>query len=166
MDINVPAILEQLKALVAENASLQSTIGEMKDFTALRENELRTLKLEIATIAETKSKLDNQSLELEILQDHMDSLQQKAAGAKNIETGLRQEMSKSISEHHQLENLQHQYTYLQAQFEALQNQLQEANNRNLILQQQTSRMAEKESLLANAFLERDEWKALAELRKG
>ncbi len=166
MDFDVPAILEQLKALVAVNASLQSTIDETKDFTAMRENELRTLKVEIAAMAETKSKLDNQAMELEILQDYMDSLQQKAAGAKNIETGLRQEMSKSISEHHQLENLQHQYTYLQAQFEAVQNQLQEANNRNLMLHQQTSSIAEKESLLADAILERDEWKALAELRKG
>ncbi len=165
MDINVPAILEQLKTLVSENASLQSTIDEMKDFTAVRENELRTLKVEIATIAETKSQLDNQAMELEILQDYMDSLQQKAAGAKNIETGLRQEISNSISQQHQLENLQHQYTYLQVQFEELQNQLQEASNRNLVLHQQTSRMAEKESLLADALLERDEWKALAELRK-
>ena len=164
MKTDGPDLLQQIKSLVAENVHLKSRLDELQSYTAFKEQEVQELKLKIAAGTETKSKLDNQLLEIEILQNYMAGLQQKAAGAVNRELDLEQQIGNDISEHHQFQDLQQQYIYLQAQLTDLQDQLQECNSRNVVLQQETSRMAVQESLLADAQQERDEWKALVKLK--
>jgi len=158
-------LVKQIKHLQSENVSLKARLEEYQLNAAFKEKEMLELKLKIATGNEIKSRLDNQVMELELLQNYMGDLEQQAEGAAAREMELQQQAGSSVNVRHQLSDLKQQYTYLQTQLTSLQTQLQELNIRNLLLQQQSSRIAELESFLADAEQERDEWKALAELKK-
>jgi len=158
-------LLKQIKHLHSENVFLKARLEEYQFNADLREKEMLELKLKIASAGEVKSRLDNQVMELELLQNYMGDLEQEAEGAASREMELQQQVGSSVSVRHQLSDLKQQYAYLQTQLSNLQAQLQELNMRNLLLQQQTSRIAELESFLADAEQERDEWKELAELKK-
>jgi chromosome segregation ATPase len=158
-------LLNKVKQLVAENTSLKARLEEYQYSIVSKEKELHELKLTIANSNEIRSSLDNKIFELELLQNYMGDMEKEAAGAVNREQELRQQVGHAISVSHQLQDLKQQYTYLQTQVTDQQTQLQELNNRNLLLQQQTSRIALLETLLADAEQERDEWKALAGLKE-
>ena len=164
MNAEHPSLLSQLKQLRAENASLRATLNELQNYTASKEKEIQQLKLQTIGRAETESQLDNQALEVSILQDVIDSMEQKAVGTANREAGLEQQIRSDISEHHQMQDLLQQYAALQLQLEELQGQLHTAEERNFLLHNQTSLMAGQESSLANMQHERDEWKAIALLK--
>lgn len=158
-------LLNQFKHLVAENQSLKVRLEEYQYYTSIKDKEIQELRLQIASNNEAKSRLDNQVMELELLQNYMDDMEPVAAGAVNRELDLQQEVGHCISLKHKLDHLKQQYTFLQTQSTDLQGQLQELKNRNLLLQQETSRIAELQSLLADAEQERDEWKALSAFKE-
>ena len=162
MDIKVNAgLLDQIRHLVSENESLKGRLGEYQYNTSIKEIAIQELRLQIASSNETKSRFDNQAMELELLQNYMGDMEQEITGAENWELDLHQQARHGIGLKHQFDDLKQQYIFLQTQLTDLQTQLQESKKRNLLLQQESSRIAELESLLADAEQERDEWKALS-----
>jgi predicted nucleic acid-binding Zn-ribbon protein len=156
---------DSLKHLVAENESLKARLDEYQYTIVIKQKEILELRLQIANDNEIKSNLDNQVIELELLQNYISDMDKEAAGTANKGMDFHQQAAGSINVKDQLYDLKQQYTYLQTQLTDLQTQLQELGNRNLLLQQQTNRIAELESFLADAEQERDEWKALANLKE-
>ena len=156
---------DSLKHLVAENESLKARLDEYQYTIVSKQKEILELRLQIAADNEIKSNLDNQVMELEVLQNYIGDMDQAAAISANRAISLQQNTVNSANVKDQLYYLKQQYTSMQTQLTNLQTQLQELNNRNLLLQQQSSRIAELESFLADAEQERDEWKALAGLKE-
>lgn len=154
----------QIKQLVAENTNLRARLEENEFNTTIKEWERLDMKQQIVNGTELTSRLDNQAMELELLQNYMDALS-KEEGILNRPIDLQQLSGESVGFKHQLEDLQQQYNYLKINVADLQHQLQDLKNRNLLLQQQASQIAELESRLADAEQERDEWKALAALKE-
>ena len=156
---------DSLKHLVAENESLKARLDEYQYTIVSKQKEILELRLQIAADNEIKSNLDNQVMELEVLQNYIGDMDQAAAVSANRAISLQQNTGNSANVKDQLYDLKQQYTSMQTQLTNLQTQLQELNNRNLLLQQQSSRIAELESFLADAEQERDEWKALVDLKE-
>lgn len=154
----------QIKQLVAENTNLRARLEENEFNTTIKEWERLDMKQQIVNGTELTSRLDNQAMELELLQNYMDALS-KEEGILNRPMDLQQLSGAGVGFKHQLEHLQQQYNYLKINVADLQHQLQDLKNRNLLLQQQASQIAELESRLADAEQERDEWKALAALKE-
>ena len=88
--------------------------------------------------------------ELQQLQQGIAQLKQQAEESFYAGTSRHLRAGETVSMNQQLENLKLQYTSLQVQLSEVQAQCLELNNRNLLLQQNTSRIAELESLLENA----------------
>jgi len=154
----------QIKQLVAENTNLRARLEENEFNTTIKEWERLDMKQQIVNCTELTSRLDNQAMELELLQNYMDAFS-KEEGIQNRPMDLQQLSGEGVGFKHQLEDLQQQYNYLKINVADLQHQLQDLTNRNLLLQQQASQIAELESRLADAEQERDEWKALAALKE-
>ena len=154
----------QIKQLVAENTNLRARLEENEFNTTIKEWERLDMKQQIVNGTELTSRLDNQAMELELLQNYMDALS-KEEGILNRPIDLQPLSGDSVGFKYQLEDLQQQYNYLKINVADLQYQLQDLKNRNLLLQQQASQIAELESRLADAEQERDEWKALAALKE-
>ena len=165
MDTSNIDLLKQFKHLVAENESLKARLDEYQYIITIKEKEILELRLQIANDNEIKSLLDNQVMELELLQNYIGDMDQEEEGSGKTEMYMQQQGGISVNVKHQLYKLKQQYTYLQTQLNDLQILLQELNNRNLLLQQQASRIAELESFLADAEQERDEWKAPSNLKE-
>jgi chromosome segregation ATPase len=153
---------DSLKHLVAENESLKERLNEYQYTIIVKEKEILELRLQLARDNEIKSHLDNQAMELELLQSYIVDIDHQTAESDSSQIHLHQQANDPI---HQLQDLKQQYAYLQTQLTELQTRLQELTNRNLLLQQQTNTIAELESFLADAEQERDEWKALANLKE-
>lgn len=158
-------LLIQLKQLVSENANLRARLEEYEFNTTIKEREMLDMKQQIVNSNELTSRLDNQVIELELLQNYMDDLSKEKEGAINRQMDLQQLPGHGVGFKHQLEDLQQQYKYVKIHVEDLQVQLQDLKTRNLLLQQQASQIAELESRLADAEQERDEWKALSTLKE-
>lgn len=152
------SLINKIKYLVAENESLKERINECEFIVASRQKIIQELKLQMNENNDVKSRLDEQVMELENLQVSIDKIIAFNPGSFQPHS-LRNDLSHQLIEHQQ------QFTYLQTQLSDLQSQLQELKNRNLLLQQQSGRVAELESLLADAEQERDEWKVLAKLKE-
>jgi len=158
-------LLKQIKHLAAERESLLSQINEYGYIIDIRDEQIELLEKQNAEATELRSVADNQLNELQSLQNHIGRLQQQAEGATNREVNLEFLVAESVSVEQQLADLQEQYTYLQVQLSDMQLQLNEIQNRNLLLQQQNSRVAELESLLEDARLEIEALKAQAAFKE-
>ncbi|WP_301924472.1 hypothetical protein [Ferruginibacter sp.] len=152
------SLINKIKYLVAENESLKERINECEFIAASRQKIIQELKLQMNENSDVKSQLDEQVMELENLQVSIDKIIAFNPGSFQPHS-LQNDLSHQLIEHQQ------QFTYLQTQLSDLQSQLQELKNRNLLLQQQSGRVAELESLLADTEQERDEWKVLAKLKE-
>ena len=158
-------ILNKIKHLAAENESLKAMLQEYQYNISLKEKIIQELNLQIDSSNEAKSLLDNQAAELEFLQNYLGDAKQDMAGSVNREWYLTPQPGKEVGLKYQLKHLIQQETFLQTQLAAMQIRLQELTTQNLLLQQETSRIASLQMLLADAVQERDEWKALAALRE-
>jgi chromosome segregation ATPase len=143
-------LLTAFKNLLADNNSQAARLEECAKIIESRDKEIDMLQTMLSEADEYRSSLDIQLKELKDLQRYIDDLQQQAAGSAHLATGGKKQVGVAVSLELQLQNLRMEYTYLQSQLTDLQTQAQELNKRNLLLQQQTSRIAELESLLENA----------------
>ena len=139
---------EEYKSLLALNSSLAARLEEHAGIIRDRDNEIAMLQSMLTEANAYRSNLDNQVFELKEVQQSIQQLQQQLEGTSYI--GTNTFTGTAVSMDQQVDNLKFQYTYLQTQLNDLQKQLVELNKRNLVLQQQTSRIAELESLLENA----------------
>ncbi len=152
------SLLNKVKYLVAENESLKARINECEFIAANKQKTIQELKLQMNENSEVRSRLDEQIMELENLQVSINKIIAHNPGSQQPQS-LQDDLRHQLNEHQQ------QFTYLQTQLSDLQSQLHELKKRNLLMQQQSGRIAELESLLADAEQERDEWKALAKLKE-
>ncbi|MEP7108590.1 MAG: hypothetical protein ABI760_11420 [Ferruginibacter sp.] len=143
-------LLASFKKLLAENKSLEVRLKECTKIINSRDSEIEMLQMMLSEANEYRSSTDSQLKELKELQGYVNDLQQQVAGTTYMVTGREQQITAPDSAGHQLEKLKTAHAYLQSQLTDLQSQLLEINKRNLLLQQQTSRIAELESLLGNA----------------
>ncbi len=158
-------LVAQVKQLVAENINLGIKLNEHEFTAAFKEREMLEMKQQIVTGNELISKLDTQVIELELLQNYMDDLSNEKEGGINREMNFQQHPYHVTDFKYQLDDLKQQNNYLQIQVADLQAQMQELSNRNLLLQQQVSRVAELESHLVDEEQQSNKWKALAALKK-
>jgi len=149
------------KKLLAENKSQEARLQEYTKIINSRDHEIEMLQTMLSESNAYRSSIDNQLHELSDLKKFIGDLQQQVAGAVYTTTGRQQQLSDTVSVEQQLKNLRLEYTLLQSQLTDLQAQLLDANNRNLLLQLQTSRIAELESLLEIAEQEAVKWKQQA-----
>ncbi len=143
-------LLTAIKKLVAENKSQEERLEYYAKTIESRDKEIEMLQSMLTDANEYRSGLDNQVMELKDLQYFLTDLQQQVAGTSFNTNDGQQKVSGAVSMEEQHESLKQEYAFLQSQVKDLQQQLQEMNSRNLQLHQQTSRIAELESLLANA----------------
>lgn len=143
-------LLTAFKKLLAENKSQEARLEDYAKIINSRNNEIDMLQTMISDANEYRSTMDNQVKELKDLQGYISNLQQLVEGASNMTTGGQHQSGSNGSAGRQLENFKLNSAYSQSQITDLQTQLLDMNKRNLLLQQQNSRIAELESLLANA----------------
>jgi ppGpp synthetase/RelA/SpoT-type nucleotidyltranferase len=149
-------LLVAIKKLVAENKSLETRLEDCLKIIEGRDFEIELLQTMLTEANEYRSTLDSQVKELNDLQQYLSGLQKQEAQATFMINGGYQQAGTIVSIERQFENLSMAYTNLQSQLTGLQSQLLEMNKRNLLLQLQTGRISELESLLENVEREKDE----------
>jgi hypothetical protein len=152
-------LLSKIKHLTAENESLKERITECELIAAARQKTILELKLQLSENSEVKSRLDEELSSTAALKNLINNIVTDDSGS-----GFQADTGKDDLKY-QLEEQLRQFAQLQSKLSDQQLQLQDISNRNLQLQQQSGRVAELESLLTDAEQERDEWKALCNLRK-
>src|SRR5258705_2195737 len=105
----------QLNHFIAENESLKAQLEEYRYILDTREQQIESLRRKMGDIIQSKSNIDNQLEELDILQDHIDLLKRQSEGYTEREMDLEKQVSYAVSTEHQLEDARQQYTYLQTQ---------------------------------------------------
>lgn len=150
-------VIGDIKSMVALNSSLSARLDDYAKIIGDRDREIEMLQAMLTEASAYRSTLDTQVDELKHLQENLKQLHNQMEGSSYIATNRQAGTNSSIEQ--QFESLKLQYTYLQTQLSDLQKQLLELNNRNLVLQQQTSRISELESLLDNASEEINELKS-------
>lgn len=141
------ALVKKAKHLEAENESLKQLLQEYQQIAMQKQKEWQqqeTISTEIA------SSLENRGRELESKKNYIRDLLQQAEAAAQRENELENEVAGSVSVTYQLEDIKTQYDYLQAQLNDLSERLLELKNQNVLQMQYAGRIAELESLLANA----------------
>ena len=143
-------LVTAFKKMLAENKSLQARQEESAAIIASRDNKIAMLQTMLSEADEYRSSTDNRLEQLDELQFYINDLKQQVAGTVYMAVGRQQQPGvNSAGVEQQLDELRKDYAALQSQLAGMQVQLQEVNSRNLQLQQQGSRVAELESLLAN-----------------
>lgn len=147
MDDNLHTETEKLQA---ENATLKGILKEYKEAALLKNTEQRELEEKAAAGAELKSWYDLQAEELKYVRSYVNELMQKAEAAAAREAELEKQVSLGVSTGYQLEEIKSRYNLLQVQLDDLAERLQELKTQNILQQQAVGRIAELESMLANA----------------
>ena len=141
------ALINKAEHLQAENESLKQLLQEYQQIAMQKQKEWQQQETSSTEIA---SNLENQFIELESKKNYILDLLQQAEAAAQRENELENEVAGSVSVAHQLEDIKTQYDYLQAQLNDLSERLLELRNQNMLQMQSAGRIAELESLLANA----------------
>lgn len=147
---NISVIEIRIAHLQAENESLKNLLQEYGQLAILKANEQRDLQEQVSAAVAVKSSLEGQVEQVQMLKYYINEMMQKAEAALERETGLENQVSLSVSTSYRLEEIKTQYNYLLVQLNDLLERLQQMNSQNILQQQYASRVAELESLLANA----------------
>jgi DNA repair exonuclease SbcCD ATPase subunit len=140
----------ETEKLQAENETLKQLLEKYQRDALLKNMEQKGLEEKVTSVAEAKSYYDLQTEELKYVRNYINELMQKAESAAQREAELEKQVTQSISTAHQLEDVKVKYNYLQVQLNDLAERLQQLNNQNILQSQYASRIAELESMLANA----------------
>ncbi len=140
----------ETQKLQAENATLKGIVQEYQQAVLSTTTAQKELEEKAAAGAELKSYYDLQAQELKYVRSYVNELMQKAEGAAEREAELEKKVTLGVSTGYQLEEIKSKYSLLQVQLDDLGERLQELKTQNILQQQQVSRIAELESMLANA----------------
>lgn len=143
-------IITETERLRSENDSLKQLLREYQQTALLKNMEKRELEEQAASGAQAKSFYELQTIELRYVRNYIHELMQKAEGAALREAELEKQVTQSVSVSHQLEDVKVKYNYLQVQLDDLAERLQQLNNQSVLQLLYASRIAELESMLANA----------------
>lgn len=141
------ALIKKTEHLQAENESLKQLLQEYQQIAMQKQKEWQQQETNSTEIA---SGLENQGIELESKKNYIRDLLQQVQAAVQRENELENEVAGSVSVAHKLEDIKTQYDYLQTQLNDLSERLLELRNQNMLQVQYAGRIAELESLLANA----------------
>lgn len=141
------ALIKKTEHLQAENESLKQLLQEYQQIAMQKQKEWQQQETNSTEIA---SGLENQGIELESKKNYIRDLLQQVQAAVQRENELEKEVAGSVSVAHKLEDIKTQYDYLQTQLNDLSERLLELRNQNMLQVQYAGRIAELESLLANA----------------
>lgn len=142
--------ITETERLLSENETLKQELEKSRNAVLLDNLERQELQEKASAGAAVKSYYDLQTEELKYVRSYVGDLMQKAEAAAQRETELEKQITQSVSVSHQLEDIKIKYNYLQAQLNDLGERLQQLNNQSIIQAQYAGRIAELESLLANA----------------
>ncbi len=148
----------ETERLQAENDNLKKLLQESQQDSLLKNIEYSELREKANSAAAIKSYYDLQVEELKFVRNYIHELMQKAEGAAQREAALEKELSHSVSTSYQLEEIKSKYNHLQVQLDDLSERLRQLNNQHILQLQQISRIAELESMLANAEQEIEQLK--------
>lgn len=152
-------LLTAFKRLLAENNSQQARLQEYVKIIESRDNKITMLQTLLTQANEYRSNTDSELKQLKELQHGISNIQQIVVSSGFMSAGRQERIMQTVSAEQRLQALNAEYGYLQLQIKDLQSQLLATNNRNLLLQQRTDRIAELESLLSKAKEEIGYWKA-------
>ena len=155
-------IITETERLQAENDSLKQLLQEYRESDLLKNIEYRNLQEVASSGTAIKSYYDLQTEELKYVRIYINELMQKAEAAAQRETELEKQVTQSVTTSYQLEDIKSKYNYLQVQLNDLTERLQQLNNQNILHLQQVGRIAELESMLANAEDEIEQLKNTSE----
>jgi chromosome segregation ATPase len=147
MDIDSLDLSTAFNKIISQTKSQEDRLGEFASIVSSRDREIEMLQAMLSDANAQRSSMDNDLFELKSLREQATQLQEQVAGTVYMSTGRQQRTSENVSVAQQLRSLTTEYALLQSQLSEMQTQLLEANNRNLLLQQQTSHIAELESQL-------------------
>lgn len=148
--------------LAAENEILKQLLQEEQQIATTKNMLQRELESKLSEGAAIKSHFDLQAQELKLAKSYVNELMQKAEAAVQKETDLEKQLTLSVSTGYQLEEIKTKYNHLSAQLNDLTERLQQMNALHIIQSQYTGRIAELESLLANAEEEIEKLKTASE----
>lgn len=154
-------ILDRLKLLIGENKSLQARLEEYKQITDARDTEITILQQMLTDANAMRSEVDDKLQQLKELQEYIGEIKQVEEKAGYQYAGPEGSTAFTDVSEQAMEEMKELNTWQKMQLAELKLQIQEINNRNILLEQKASRIAELESLLANAIADRDEWRKLA-----
>jgi hypothetical protein len=150
-------IAEKLKHVIAENRSLTARLDEYASIVDARNAEIEILNSMVSDGKEQRSQLDNDLWELQSLQEYMRQLKKISAKVESGSFHLGNNDSKNTL----VSAMKEQQALLQVKLSEMEIELRELSSRNMLLQQQNSRLGELESLLEIAERERDAYKLAA-----
>ena len=159
---------EQIKKLISANESLKVQLDDVNRTLSARQEEINFLNTELKDSTALRSTLECQMGEIESMRNRLGEKQQAVTGAAEREYELHQELTELAQLKKQYNDLLQDYAYLRSQFKDTRAQLTAVNERNFNLQQNTGRIAELESRLEMALIERSDLKekvTLLELQK-
>ena len=149
---------EQIKKLISANNSLQVQLNDANTTLLLRNEEIDYLNIELLDASELRSALEGQIEEIKSMRNQLGEKQRAVAGAENREHELHMELTELAQLKKQYNELLQDYAYLQSQFKDIRAQLTTVNERNFNLQQACGHIAELESRLEIALIERSDLK--------
>ncbi len=158
MDDSNYTSFEVARRLEAENESLKSILQEYRMAASAKEMQARVLEEQVSESAAAKSNYELQAEELKLVKIYVHDLMQQAEAAAEREAILEKQVSHAVSANYQLEEIKSKYNYLLVQLDDLSQRLHQLHTQNLLHVQYMHRVAELESLLANAEEEIDELK--------
>ena len=146
---------QQAARLLAENECLKQLLQEEQQVAAVKNFLQRELETKASDGAAIKSYFDLQAEELKRAKSYVNELMQKAEAAAERENELEKRVSLSVNTSYELEDVRTKYNYLTAQLNDLTETLQQLSVKNTLQMQYAGRIAELESMLANAAEEID-----------
>lgn len=155
----------EIKILVAENKSLKERAREYIDADSINKNIIRDLQQKLVDYNNLQNKLNNKIIEQQIIGSNKKDLKEKIGLLNNNEVHLKLELNKYDQYKYNFEQVENKNTNLHLQLIDATVQLKEQTKNVIFLNEQISRMALLECLLADAEQEITEWKMLAEAKK-
>jgi DNA repair ATPase RecN len=147
--------------LAAENEILKQLLQEEQQVIAIKNIQQRELETKAAESVELKSHFDLQAQELKATRSYVNELMQRAEAAIQKENELEKQVTQSVTAGYQLEEIKTTYNHLTAQLNDLTERLQHMNTLYTMQSQYAGRIAELESMLANAEEEIEKLKTVS-----
>ena len=151
-----------LKYCGAENESLKCRIEEYKSIDGINKNTILELQQKLVDFNILRNQLNDAIVELGFIKSINEDLIKKLLLANNNELSLQIERNQSGNFKHKLEEMENDKSNLQVKLANNNDQLNKQHINSITSNEQISKLALLECLLADAKQERDEWKAIAE----
>ena len=149
---------DEIQQLKSENEFLQIQLQDITEIINIREEELETLRKKSAYSILLQSTLDGNLEEITQMQHFIGEQQRKTAGAEKREASMENEMIESLEMEKEFYNIRDKYESARAAITDLDNELAETTSMYRQLAASIARVAELESSLEIALMEKEDLK--------